>query len=109
MLRIDIRRDGSATAFVLEGKLVGPWVAELENCWNESAAGVASQISVDLTGVSFIDSKGRDLLAQMRRQGAKLAASGCLTMAIVNAIEKDIETEAGRIDISGSDCECEPN
>ncbi len=33
MLRIDIHDGVEATSFTLEGKLMGPWVAELENCW----------------------------------------------------------------------------
>ena len=33
MLRIYIHDEVPVTSFVLEGKLVGPWVKELEKCW----------------------------------------------------------------------------
>jgi hypothetical protein len=36
--------------------------------------------------VTFIDGAGKQLLAEMRRQGAVLTAEGCMTKAIVEEI-----------------------
>jgi hypothetical protein len=41
---------------------------------------------VVLKQVTFIDGAGRELLAEMHRQGAALAAEGCMTKAIVEEI-----------------------
>jgi hypothetical protein len=41
---------------------------------------------IDLTGVTFIDDGGKELLARLWRQGADLRAAGCLTRCIVEEI-----------------------
>jgi anti-anti-sigma regulatory factor len=92
MLRITIHNEANVTSFVIEGKLVGPWVEELEKCWNSVLAADSSEtLLVNLAAVTFIDSAGRALLAGMRRQGAKLLSSGVL----INAIVAEIEAEEG--------------
>jgi hypothetical protein len=58
----------------LEGKLGGPWVDELQNCWKDVAAGAHRKaIKVDMRGVSYVDHRGRNLLLRMEREGAALA------------------------------------
>jgi len=88
MLRIYIHDQVPVTSFVLEGKLVGPWVKELEKYWESALATNASQrMFVDLADVSFIDSEGRALLARMRQKGARLLSAGVLIDAIVAEID----------------------
>ena len=88
MLRIYIQDQVPVTSFVLEGKLVGPWVKELEKCWKSALATNASRtMLVDLADVSFIDSEGRALLARMRQKGARLLSAGVLINAIVAEID----------------------
>jgi anti-anti-sigma regulatory factor len=92
MLRITIHNEAQVTSFVIEGKLVGPWVEELEKCWKSAlAADPSKAMLVNLAAVTFIDSAGRALLAGMRRQGARLLSSGVL----INAIVAEIEAEEG--------------
>jgi hypothetical protein len=85
MLKITVRTDPTGTSFELEGKLIGPWVQELEDCWQEVARSQRS-IKVLLCAVTFIDDKGRGLLAEMHRQGAELVAEGCINKAIIDEI-----------------------
>jgi anti-anti-sigma regulatory factor len=93
MLRIYIHDEVPVTSFVLEGKLVGPWVKELEKCWESaSAANPSRAMLVDLADVTFMDSEGRALLARMRRKGVKLLSNGVL----INAIVADIEAQQGK-------------
>ncbi|HUK29741.1 MAG TPA: TolC family protein [Candidatus Acidoferrum sp.] len=82
MLKITVGRNESATVLVLEGKLAGPWVAELKASWDAEKS-KSSDLSVDLGGVSFVDSDGRELLKRIHQQGGKLVAKGCLIRAIV--------------------------
>jgi anti-anti-sigma regulatory factor len=90
MLKITQHRDAASesVSFMLEGRLAGPWVEELDTCWRQIAANSQSQAVVDLTGVTFVDAKGKALLSQMWRQGAQLHAVGCLTRCIVEEITK---------------------
>jgi hypothetical protein len=92
MLRIYIHDEAPVTSIVVEGKLVGPWVKELEKCWKSLVtAHPFRSMLVDLVHVTFIDSDGRALLTMMRRKGAKLLSSGVL----INSIVADIEAQQG--------------
>jgi hypothetical protein len=91
MLRIQIDEQPEAISFNLEGSLAGPWVTELEKCWGAAvSASPAAAMIVKLTGVTFVDDRGKDLLCRMRREGARLMPTGCLMKAIVEIIEADV-------------------
>ena len=88
MLRIYVHDQVPVTSFALEGKLVGPWVEELEKSWDTALkAHPGRTMLVDLADVSFIDSEGRALLARMRQKGARLLSTGVLINAIVAEID----------------------
>jgi ABC-type transporter Mla MlaB component len=87
MLRITIHDNQELLCFQLEGRLAGPWLQELETCWQSTLNQQRRPIlRVDLTGVTFIDDAGKACLATMYRQGAELVAADCLTRAIVAEI-----------------------
>ncbi|MGH7208395.1 MAG: STAS domain-containing protein [Nitrospiraceae bacterium] len=88
MLKITIHPEAGATRLILEGRLAGPWVEELDRCWRGVAATEPSHAVVDLSGVTFIDPEGKALLTMMWQQGAKLHAAGCLTRCIVEEVMK---------------------
>lgn len=86
MLRITVE-DGSRPSIRLEGKLSGPWVAELEKAWNRFAANESGKpITVDLSEVTFIDSAGKKLLSALVERGAELRAAHLMTKYIVGQI-----------------------
>jgi len=87
MLKINTQHDGATIIFDLEGKLAGPWVNELEQCWQQAVID-GRPVRVVLKIVTFIDAAGRRLLADMHRQGAELVAQGCMTKAIVDEIQR---------------------
>jgi len=89
MLRITITTSPEDATVALEGRLAGPWVAELAGCWKAlTAKQDAGSIRVQLDAVTFIDDSGRALLQAMHEEGATLAASGCMTRAILEEIGK---------------------
>lgn len=90
MLKITTLVKAKSTVLRLEGRLAGPWVQELELCW-DSTVGMTTNhpLSVDLSAVTYVDSEGKDLLKKIHKQGATLVASGCLTSCIVNEIVRD--------------------
>lgn len=92
MLKITVSRDESATILNLEGKLAGPWVAEMEASW-EAERAQSSQLSVDLGGVTFIDADGRALIKRIYQHGGKLLAKGCLIRAIVAEVTGNLSGE----------------
>jgi hypothetical protein len=84
MLRITIHDLPESLTFQFEGKLVGPWVREADECWQRTLAGPHKAIRrFDLTGVTLIDAAGKAFLAAAHAKGVALVACGCLMRAIV--------------------------
>ena len=73
-------------SLVLEGRLAGPWVAEVDSYWRRMAVERRNGAAVDLSGVSFVDADGKALLSRMWQEGAKLSATGCLMRCLVEEI-----------------------
>jgi anti-anti-sigma regulatory factor len=89
MLRITILEIPQAVTFRIEGRLAGPWLRELEKCWQSTLAQQPKpNLRVDLTGVTFIDNAGKACLAAMYHQGAELVAADCMTKEIVAEITR---------------------
>jgi ABC-type transporter Mla MlaB component len=94
VLRIDSVNENELTTLKVEGKLVGPWVNELERCWQRVVADRPSQlVRINLSAVGFIDSEGKQLLCRMRREGAVLVPTGCFMKSIVDEIEREASKE----------------
>src|SRR5436853_5744811 len=89
MLRITTEKRRGKVFLSVEGKLAGPSVATLEQCWRElHTSSLREKFHVNLCGVSFIDAAGKMLLKEIHRQGGELIAEGCLNQAIVDDIVK---------------------
>jgi hypothetical protein len=89
MLRITVHDKPGAFTFQLEGRLGGPWVRVLLECWESTLARRRQAIlRVDLTGVTSIDDAGRTCLAAIHRQGAEFITADCLTQSIVADISQ---------------------
>src|SRR6266849_2556201 len=87
MLRITTEKKRGKVILGVEGRLAGPWVAALEQCWRELRGGSPREkFQVDLCGVSFIDAAGKAVIKEIHRQGGQLIAEGCLNQAIVHEI-----------------------
>ena len=80
VLRITIQKASDVVLLKLEGSVKGPWVDELRKAWVTSAKMASGEpMRIDLEAVSFIDTRGRDLLLRMQREGVALkGASGFL-------------------------------
>ncbi len=85
MLKITLHDSASELRFTLEGKLAGPWVGELGQCWR-TALSIAKErrTVVDLRDVDFVDEEGQALLAEMHQKGVALVAVSPLMRAIVD-------------------------
>ena len=89
MLKITVHPEGQSTTLLLEGRLAGPWVEELDRCWRQISTGPDARVVVDLHNVTFVDADGKGVLRQMRKHGAELRASGCLMRCIVEEIARE--------------------
>jgi outer membrane protein len=95
MLRISTVIKKTKTILTIEGRIAGPSVATVEQCWRELySASPKQKFLVNLCGVSFIDNAGKVLLREMHRLGAEFHAEGCLNQAIVSEISTSDEASA---------------
>ncbi len=91
MLRITVEDHENALAIRVEGKLRGPWVAELEHCWKGARHQADGKpIRADLTNVSFVDDAAKSLLGRMLQDGVELDATGPMMPHIVAEIAADL-------------------
>jgi hypothetical protein len=87
MLRITTDENPQVLTLRLEGRLEGPWVEVLTECWSGALSGSSSRRRcVDLNGVTFIDGEGKARLTQIYTQGAEFIADDLVTKAIVAEI-----------------------
>ena len=69
---------GEGAIWKLEGRLVGPWVTELRRV-AETALDRSPGLSLDISGVSFVDRQGEELLRELAARRVRLEhASGFL-------------------------------
>jgi hypothetical protein len=73
MLRISVsEQEPSCRMIKLEGKLLQAWVHEVRRVCIEAEDG--SLPGLDLSGLSFVDRRGTELLQQLLRQGVRIHA-----------------------------------
>lgn len=76
MLRISIQDHADVATLKLEGKIIGPWAAELNRVWSDMKPSLGTKkVCLDLCGVTFIDETGtRTLQKIFRRTRAEILA-----------------------------------
>ena len=86
MLRISVIDDSdNAVELALEGKLVGPWVDELERVSQETLS-QSKSLTLNLEKVWFVDSRGAALLRDL----AGKHVSQCNCSQFVNQLVKEM-------------------
>jgi anti-anti-sigma regulatory factor len=73
-------------SLIVEGRLTGPWVNELDTYWRQLSKSQQRTAVIDLSDVIFIDDAGKTLLRRLWSEGVTLRASGCMTRGIVEEI-----------------------
>lgn len=87
MLRITVHEKPGALELRLEGRLAGPWVQVLEECWQTAISQLRERaLCVDLTGVTSMDAEGQAKLNAMHRQRVAIVAADGLMKSIVAEI-----------------------
>jgi anti-anti-sigma regulatory factor len=77
VLRITVMDRTTDSKWILQGRLVGPWVSELRTAWTRARKSQDKRACIiDLNDVTFIDKSGERLLRAMSNKGAQLVAEG---------------------------------
>jgi ABC-type transporter Mla MlaB component len=92
LIRISQVAERSKWRLVVEGTLSDGFVEVLDASWVQAQSHLNGKpVCIDLSGVTYIDDKGRDLLARIIRGGAELRTAGIMTRTVVEEITKDLK------------------
>ena len=87
-MRVTFEKQALATVLTLEGRVAGPWAAELSRVWVEKAPLLAlANLSLDLTNVIYADDDGIRVLREIYSQAQpKLVATTPWTQYLAEKI-----------------------
>jgi hypothetical protein len=89
MFKISIVETRRQRRLVLEGKLVLPWTAELENAWRSAGEQLQGRkLIIDLTNVTLISPDGENTLFELMREGAKFSRGDVLTQYVLKQLAR---------------------
>ena len=87
MLKITLHDSAQEFRITLEGRLSGPWVAELEQCWQTASSTTAGRKTIlDLGEVDFVCQDAEPLLSRMHAQGVEFVAATPVICAVLHDI-----------------------
>lgn len=89
MLKITITETQTERRFIVQGRLVRPWIEELRTAWSRAQQDQDGRAGIiDLNDVTFIDKSGEQLLRTLRESGAQLVATGVYTKHLLEQVEQ---------------------
>ena len=87
MLKITLHDSAHEFRITLEGRLSGPWVAELEQCWQTASSTTAGRKTIlDLSEVDFVCPDAEPLLLRMHAQGVEFVAVTPIICSVLHDI-----------------------
>ena len=89
MLKITIVETERDRRWIVQGRLVGPWVSELRTAWKRAHGSQDKRACIiDLNDVTFIDKSGERLLRAMSKKGAQLIARGLYVKHMLEQLQE---------------------
>lgn len=97
MIRITQSENGHKRSLLVEGTLSDGWVDSLEECWVQAKTKSRRRpVRLDLSGVTYVDDKGRELLMRMMRDGVEIYTTGILTREVIGEITTNFDSNDAR-------------
>lgn len=88
MLRITVVDTPAEQKWILQGRLIGPWAAELKSNWKRAHDKTNGRSCVvDMSDVTFIDTNGERVLTKMMNDGAHFIVCGLYATHIIENLE----------------------
>jgi hypothetical protein len=97
VLKITVTETPGERRWVVQGRLVGPWVSELRATWRRWGRRDKRTCIIDLNDVTFIDKSGERLLRAMSKKGAQLLANGMYIKHLLEHLKNSRIPPAERI------------
>ena len=100
MLKITSIEERTQYRLVVEGKLIAPWITELQSACDRARAGLNDRkLIVDLKCLTFISEEGENILLKLMNDGVEICGSGMWAKHILKQIARRTHTknqESGR-------------
>jgi len=94
MIRITEFGDSSGQHLFVEGALSDSSVEALETSWVRAQSQLnGKSLRIDLSGVTYVDDSGRELLARIIQSGTELRVTGIMIRAVVEEIMETISRD----------------
>ncbi len=94
MLKISTIDTRSERRLVVEGKLIEPWIAELEKTWSVASENLEGRkLVIDLSNAIVISREGEDALLELMKKGAKFSCCGVLTRYLIRQMAQKCGAE----------------
>jgi hypothetical protein len=97
MFRISTVDTRSERTLVVEGTLVGPWVAELRTSWrNACQEPDGRKLVIDLCNLTVISREGEEAILSLMKEGARFSCGGVLMKHVLKQLERRKQLESLR-------------
>jgi len=98
MFRISIKETHGQRRLVLQGKLIPPWIAELESAWRHAAEQLRGRkLVIDLKDVTVISPDGEDMIFKLMCDGAHFSCRGVLTKHMLKRLARRCRCAIGSV------------
>lgn len=89
MLKISIVDTRRQRELLIEGKLVGPWVAELRDACERARSGPRErELLINCRNMTAISQEGENVLLQLLKEGVKFRCSGVFAKHVVSQLNR---------------------
>jgi hypothetical protein len=97
MFKISTIDTPSQRTLVVEGTLIGSWVAELRTTWRTASQELnGRKLVIDLSSLTVISIEGEDAILDLMREGAKFSRGGILTRHVLKQLTRKKQQELPR-------------
>jgi hypothetical protein len=97
VFKISIVDTRSRRKLIVEGTLVGPWVAELGTAWRNASQDLDRRnLIINLRNLTVISRDGEDAIFDLMKKGAKFSCGGVLTRHVLKQLVRKKQQESQR-------------
>jgi hypothetical protein len=97
MLKISIIEGHTERRLIVEGKLVGPWVAELRSACEKVNTGLSGRkFVIEMRHLTAISQEGENVLFELIQKGVRFRCRGVFTKHIVKQVSRRASDKPGK-------------
>jgi hypothetical protein len=99
MLKISIIEGHTQRRLIVEGRLVGPWAAELRSASEKANTDlVGRKLVIDMKHVTAISQEGENVLFELIQKGAKFRCSGVFAKHVLKQVARRANGNPGTVE-----------